>query len=329
MGANQTRREFCTWCALGLISNALPIPVYASRRRLLIGCLSTDKSESTVYVLLERELKAKLSDQGAQLDLAIREAASSPQQLVADAEELLALGPDVLICLDLDAALAAKRQRGNRGPPIVFLAHDDPLRAGLIQEYSRPGNNLTGITTFRCVDGKMVEILADSFRSRKRFGYLLDETEADPECKHVAAAAARNYHVTLTVIDVSPPGFISEMSARLAPLRLDAVVAPASRPLWQNRKQVVETLNSLRLPAIYESDLFLNEGGLMSYGPVRTDAMAQLALDVSKIIHGEAAGELAVEKPTLFDLTINLRSPNAGQYGIRASTLRRANRILQ
>jgi putative tryptophan/tyrosine transport system substrate-binding protein len=145
----------------------------------------------------------------------------------------------------------------------------------------------------------------------------------------LAAQAARDNAVELTTIDVSPPSFIGEIAARLAPLHLDAIVAPASTPIWQNRKSVVSALNALRLPAIYESEIFLNEGGLMYYGPIRTNAISQVALVVRKILQGEPAGSLPVEQPTLFELVINLRAPYAASYGIRASTLRRADRILQ
>jgi putative ABC transport system substrate-binding protein len=329
MSQSQSRRDFCRWCAMVLIADVVPSVVDAARRQVLIGLVTTGHNDSASYAELERLLKANLSDIAADLKIARREAGFSREQLLADLDEVLALRPAILICLDLTAALAAVVRRNNQQPPIVFIAHDDPLEYGLIRSYARPGNNLTGVTTFRCVDGKMVEILAEAFPARKHFGYLLDETVDNANCKHLAQEAAQNRGLTLSTIDVSAKSFIAELSAHIEAMKLDAVIAPASAPIWQNRKSVVEALNGLRLPTIYESKLFLDEGGLMSYGPIRASALAQVALDVHKIMHGEAAGDLAVEQPTLFELVINLRAPHAADYAIRASTLRRADRILQ
>jgi putative ABC transport system substrate-binding protein len=329
VAANQFRRDFCRWCAMSLVANAVPSLVDAGRRQVLIGLVTTGHNDSTSYAELERLLKVSLPDIAADLKITRREAGFSRQQLLSDLDEVLAMRPDILICLDLNAALAAVERRTNRALPIVFIAHDDPLEYGLIRSYAHPGNNLTGVTTFRCVDGKMVEILAEAFPARKHFGYLLDETVDNARCKRLAQEAAQNRGLRLSIIDVSAKSFIAEMATRLEPMGLDAVVAPASAPIWQNRKSVVDVLNALHLPAIYESELFLNEGGLIYYGPIRTSALAQVALDVRKIMHGEAAGDLAVEQPTLFELVINLHAPHASDYAIRASTLRRADRILQ
>jgi putative ABC transport system substrate-binding protein len=329
MGSTQSRRDFLRSCTLSFIATALSGSARGFHRQVLIVILSTGYTDPGFYSSLERELKDSLSDFDVALHLVRREVASTHQPTQVEVDDLLTLQPDILICLDLDAALAASKRRRGQKPPIVFLVHDDPLRYGLIESYAHPGGNLTGVTTFRCVDGKMVEYLAESFPDRKRFGYLLDESEDNTACKESGEAAARSTGTTLLVIDVSSQNFITEMPARLAPLRLDAVVAPASAPLWNNARTVVETLNGLRLPAIYESERFLNEGGLMCYGPVRKNARAQVALNVRKILRGDAAGELPVEQPTLFELVINLRAPHFVNYRIQASSLRRADRLME
>jgi putative tryptophan/tyrosine transport system substrate-binding protein len=329
MSRGLSRRAFCRWCVVAVSPDAIPYTARASRRRLLIGVLSTVQNDAAIYAELERQLKDSLPEYAEGLDIVRREAGRLRERLRSQIDELLGLHPRVLICLDLTAALTAAERRGNVDPPIVFLAHDDPLQTRLIESYARPGRNLTGVTTFRCLDGKMVEIMAEAFPSRRHFGYLLDQSVNNAQCTGLAEAAARSRGVKLSIVDVSQAGFIAEMSSRLAPLGLDAIVAPASTVLWQNPKPVVDSLNALRLPAIYEGDRFLAEGGLMYYAPIRSDAIAQVALDVRKIIQGNAAGDLPVEQPTLFELVINLRAPHAVEYDIRPTTLRRADRILQ
>jgi putative ABC transport system substrate-binding protein len=326
---------------LALVAGLLARPLMASTPgsgqgppSLLIGILTTGHMDPSRFDALEQQIRSNLPELAARLTLVSREARFIQTELVRKIDELASLHPAVLVCLDLYCANVAKaRLRGERmSTPIVFLAHADPVAGRLIESYAHPGNNLTGVTTYRCIDSKMLEILAATFPTRKRIGYLLDATDTtadDQACvEHTHRDAAR-LQVDLIRIDVSPPDFLARFSERMTPSHLDAVLAPASAPLWQNRKAVVQALNDARLPAIYESDIFLAEGGLMSYGPVQTDAIPQLAKSVSKIVRGESAGDIPVEQPTLFEFVMNLRAPHFSEFGIKAATLRRADRILE
>lgn len=212
--------------------------------------------------------------------------------------------------------------------PIVFLAHADPVASKLIQSYAHPGDGVTGVTTYRCIDAKMLEILAGTFPTRKRIAYLTDASD-DKACAEKARRDAARMRVDLIPVDVSPKDFFAGLAEHMKSLLVDAVLAPASAPLWQNARAVVHALNDAKLPAIYENDIFLTEGGLMSYGPVRADAIPQLAKSVSKILRGEPAGEIPVDQPTLFEFVINLHAPHFSEFGIKAETLRRADRVLE
>jgi putative ABC transport system substrate-binding protein len=298
----------------------------------LIAILATGHIDAGQVDLLEKQIRSNLPELAARLTLVRREAGFVEAELIRRIDELASLHPAVLVCLDLSCAnLAKARLRAeSMSIPIVFLAHADPVASHLIESYAHPGNNLTGVTTYRCIDAKMLEILADTFPTRKRIGYLLDAVDAsadDKPCVEDAQRDAARIHVDLIPIDVSPPGFAAKFPERLKSLRLDAVLAPASAPLWENRKSMVQALNDARLPAIYESDIFLAEGGLMSYGPVRTDAIPQLAKSVGKIVRGQSAGDIPVDQPTLFEFVMNLSAPHYLDFGVKAATLRRADRI--
>jgi len=332
MPASFTRRWLC---GLGLLGGGLYAlageapPTLLSGRHILIGILSTGEVEAKTNGIILAKLKAALPEFAERWSIVQRNAGFSKERLDGQVEELLRLGVDVLICLDLTAALAFIAGRPDAGPPMVFMAHDDPLACNLIQSYAKPGNNLTGVTTFRCVDGKMVEIMSAAFPKRRRVGYFLDSTVNDDACIRLAEDAAARLGIQLIKIDAAERHFVSQIGKHLRPLRLQAAIAPASTPLWQNRRLVVGSLNDLKIPVIYESGVFLSEGGLMFYGPVRTDSIAQIATDVRKILRGESAGEIPVDQPTLFELVINLGAPHASDYQISAATLQRADRILQ
>lgn len=326
------RRRLCVWSLLSLLAGAMgarPALAAVPTDEILIAVLSTGHYDESVYASLEGRLRAEVPQFAKHLKIVRREAGFSNQHLPAQADEVLSLHPKLLICTDLTAALMAVSRRRDMGPPIVFLAHDDPLANGLIQSYARPGRNLTGVTTYRCVDGKMVEIMMHAFPGRKRFGYLFDSSFNDNDCTRLAEEAATRAAVRLIPIDIADWSFSRKIAAKLEPLRLDAVIAPSSAPLWQQRRVFVSALNDLHLPVIYESELFLREGGLMYYGPIRSSELDEVAIDVKKILAGELAGDVPVEQPTLFEFVINLRAPHASDYGISASAMRRADRILQ
>jgi putative ABC transport system substrate-binding protein len=295
---------------------------------VLIGILSTGHNDPQVYRDLQMQLRRSLVR--SFVTVAIREASFSQERLAMQFNELLARDLNVLICMDLFAANFARSRRRGTNPPIVFIAHADPLASHLIHAYAEPGNNLTGVTTYRCVDGKMVEIMADAFPLRKRLGYFLDSAvREDIDCIRLADDAAIRNGIELVKIDVTSPEFLQSLLNKLRALRLDAIVAPASAVIWQNRKRVVYVANELQLPAIYESTLFLDEGGLMSYGPSDTNVFPEVVRAVGLILRGQPAGQIPVEQPTRFELVINLRAPHAREYKPNATILRRADRILE
>ena len=329
-------REGCLALLLGLLTQPLVAALASppATAPVLIGLLATGHLVPAQVDMLEKEIRTHITERRTLLTVIKRESGFVEATLERNIDELAARRPAVLVCFDLTCAAAAKARlrAANLRIPIVFLAHADPLAGHLIESYAHPGNDITGVTTYRCVDAKMLEMLVDSLSTRKRIGYLVDAASAsgdDKPCVEEAQRDAARLQVELLPIDVSPSGFAAQLPARLKSLHLDAVLAPASTPLWENRRAMVQALNETRLPAIYESDIFLAEGGLMSYGPVRTDVFSQLAKSVSKILRGESAGDIPVDQPTLFEFVMNLRAPHFADFGVKATALRRADRILE
>ncbi len=308
---------------------ATPLPGQTSP--ILIEVLATGHIDPQQFDALEQQIRGNIPDLAVRLTWERQEGGFVQADLVEKIDRLLSLHPALLVCLDLICANLAKARRSDAGlnVPIVFMAHADPVSSHLIDSYAHPGHNLTGVTTYRCIDAKMLEVLTDTFPARKHVAYLLDPVADDQSCVQEAEREAATLHVDLVPIDVSPPGFAAELRQHLKQLRLDAVLAPDSTPLWQHRQAMVQALNDSLLPVIYESEGFLTAGGLMSYGPVRTDAIPQLAKSACKIIRGESAGNIPVDQPTRFEFVMNLRTPHFAEFGIQAATLRRADRILE
>lgn len=301
---------------------------------VLIALLATGHVEANDVGTLRNRLLTGAPEFAERLTFVQREARFVEADLARMVDELAGLGPNVLVCLDLVSAAAAKRRLRDRhiDTPIVFLAHADPVANALVDDLAHPGNNVTGVSTYRCVDAKMLEFLTGAFPARRRIGYLLDGSDTsldDKACIDQARNNAAHGRVDLITIDVAGPDFLATLKTRAASLRLDAVLAPASAPIWQNRQRVVQTLNELHLPAIYESDIFLAEGGLMSYGPDRTDAFPRLADAVVKILRGSRAGDIPIDRPALFEFVVNLKAPHFQEFGVTAATLQRADRLIE
>jgi putative ABC transport system substrate-binding protein len=299
-----------------------------------VGLLATGHIEARDADALPANIVRVFPELGGHLTLVQREAKFNEANLPKLIDELMTLRPVVLVCMDLVSATVAKARLRSRGidTPIVFLAHADPVANKLIDSYAHPGLNITGVSTYHCIDSKMLALLAETFPGRRRIGYLLDASDTSADDKACVDAARRNAargNVELIPIDVSTPDFLPNLKARAASLRLEAILAPASAPIWQNRKLVVTALNELRLPVIYESDIFLAEGGLMSYGPIRTDSIPRLAEAVVRILRGTPAGDIPVDQPSLFEFVLNMQAPHFSEFGIKPTTLRRADRLLE
>ncbi|MES2295603.1 MAG: ABC transporter substrate-binding protein [Pseudomonadota bacterium] len=252
-----------------------------------------------------------------------------PARLATLARQVVLARPALIVCHDQTALTAMLAARAQAPIPIVFRAHDDPLAHGLIGSYARPGRNLTGITTYRCADDKMLEILHDALPGVRRVGFLFNASVPDGGCHARARQYAAELGMTLQEFDVASVEQVGGALAKIGGARVEAMIVPASAAVWKTRKQVVAHLNAHAIPAIYEGQAFLDVGGLMHFGAIQDDALARMARDVVKILQGESAGDIPVSQPTRFELVINMKAERARDYRLSARVLRRADRILE
>ena len=333
MSKRITRRR-CLALGFGVLARPLIAVASSAGPPVVIGVLATGWVDAKDLDALRDQIRINAPEFAAQLTVVPRDAQFVESDLPKRVDELVVLHAKLLVCLDLfSASVAQARLRSQHvDTPIVFRSHADPVANKLIDSYAHPGLNITGVSTYHCIDSKMLALLAETFPGRRRIGYLLDASDTSADDKACVDAARRNAargNVELIPIDVSTPDFLPNLKARAASMRLEAILAPASAPIWQNRKLVVPALNELRLPVIYESDIFLAEGGLMSYGPIRTDSIPRLAEAVVRILRGTPAGDIPVDQPSLFEFVLNMQAPHFSEFGIKPTTLRRADRLLE
>lgn len=317
------RRALLAAAALGLVA-----PAAGSSPRH-IACLSSPAGDSSTMSAFRTGLERIDPELAARVRFSEAFANFDAARLKQFAARLNEQQPDLILCFDFDAAQAVVATRGARAVPLVFRAHDDPLARGLIGSYARPGRNLTGITTYRCLDDKLVEIMRDTAPSARQIGFIHDGAIPDSGCNASAHDYARRHGIALRDLSVSTPRELTALLDRLGGKPVQALVVGATAVTWSMRKQLIARVNELAIPAIYEGQVFVDDGGLMQFSALRDDTFDRLARAVVHVLRRGGAGDFPVSQPMRFELVINMQARHARQYRLSAQLLRRADRILE
>jgi len=248
------------------------------------------------------------------------------------AQELVDLKVDVILTASTPAALAA--QGATRTIPIVIARGADPVASGLVTSLARPGGNVTGLTS-------MVDEL-----STKRLELL---KEVVPGIVHVAVlwsagnpthatnaplrrrmdAIAPNLKLKLAAVEVINPSELDHALGKIAGRKPDALYVFEDPVFSSNSAKIIGFAAKHRLPAIYGGVEFVRDGGLISYAP-SFDAMFKRAAGyVDRILSGANPADLPIERPTKFELVVNLKTAKALGITIPQSILLRADEVIR
>jgi putative tryptophan/tyrosine transport system substrate-binding protein len=244
--------------------------------------------------------------------------------------EVLRLKPDIIVAGDSQAAVAAKKTTATT--PIVFLNSSDPVQAGLIASFARPGGNITGVGNLgRELTEKRVELLKQAAPSIARIGVIWNLTNEVHEgmWKSAFKEIGRRSSVTLLSLGVRSASDIEPAFSRLREQRGKAVLLMPDGLFFSERNLIAKLASQNRLPSIHWSRGEVEAGGLMSYGPDRIDAARQAAVYVDKILKGAKPADLPVEQPSKFELVINLKTAKALGLTIPQSILLRADQVIE
>jgi ABC-type uncharacterized transport system substrate-binding protein len=215
--------------------------------------------------------------------------------------------------------------------PIVMAQDPDPVGAGLVASLARPGGNVTGLSNLRPeLGGKRLELLKETVPGLARVAAL--GTSAVPGTARLlreTELAATGLGVQLQFLEVRDPKDIAPAFRTASKERAGAVLVLASPLLLSRRMEIAELAARSRLPAMYYTPEFVDDGGLMSYGVSTLDLFRRAATYVDKILKGTKPADLPVEQPVKFELTINLKA--AGQIGLTvpSDVLARADRVIR
>jgi putative tryptophan/tyrosine transport system substrate-binding protein len=247
------------------------------------------------------------------------------------AVQLVNLKPAVIVADTTQAARALKKATGTI--PLVVIA-DDPVGSGFSSNLARPEGNLTGLSLVAGELGtKQLQLLEEAVPGASRVAVLGNPANPATALRlRALEAAARASGVGILPLDVRTPSEHVNAFAVMVQMHADALIdilGAADRSNSATTGRVLQLAMRHRLPAIYQSEDFVSEGGLMSYGPSLTSAFRQAATYVDKILKGAKPADLPIEQPTKFRLVINLKTAKALGLTIPLPLLGRADEVIE
>ncbi|MFQ5962488.1 MAG: ABC transporter substrate-binding protein [Candidatus Methylomirabilales bacterium] len=256
----------------------------------------------------------------------------SDQSLAEVVADLVRLNVDVIVAEGTPAIRAAKQ--ATKTIPIVMVADGDPVRAGLVASLARPGGNITGVTALVPeLNGKRLELLKEAIPVLRRLAILWNPAYANRANEwNAMQAAAQALGVELQSLEVrSRDDFKSAFEAAIRD-RAGALLVLGDPLIFAHARGIAVLAMKSRLPAIYSHWSFVmprGYGGLMSYGADDLDLAERVSSYINKILKGAKPADLPVERPTRFELWINLKTAKALGLTIPASVLFRADRVIR
>jgi ABC-type uncharacterized transport system substrate-binding protein len=269
--------------------------------------------------------------EGKNIAIEYRFAEQKSERLAELAADLVRVKVDLIVVVATPAALAAKS--ATTTIPVVMLNAGNPVGVGLIASLARPGGNITGNSGLSPeLNSKRLEILKDAIPKLARVGLMRPPGGGRPEnfqLKEIRPAALA-LKLKLEEIETLPdPKGLESAFQTAKQKQVGAIMTTSTRPFFAERKRIVELAAKYRLPAIYFQREFVDEGGLMSYGPDGTDLFRRSAVYVDKILKGANPADLPVQLATKFEFVINLKAAKQIGLTIPGRVLERANQVIK
>lgn len=278
---------------LGVLAGGEPISPDSRLGKILIGALA------------DRGYAA-----GRNLSFETRGAKGQTGKLPGLIAELKAAGAQILIAAGYPSAAAAKAAGV---ATVVFTGAGDPVATGLIESWAHPGGVVTGISDIAAtLTVKRLEILKAFSPNLKRVAMLWNQDDRAMTLRYEASAAtAEMQGLVIQPLGVREPDDFNNAFQAMDREKPDAILMVSDALMILNRKRVFDYAATRRLPAIYESDNYVRDGGLMSYGADLSESLTRAAAMVDRIFKGTRPGDIPFEQPTRYLFVMNLRVARA------------------
>jgi putative ABC transport system substrate-binding protein len=318
--------------ALGIL--AVPLTSQAQRQSTIprVGFIHPTSATATGQFLdaFRQGLRDLGYVEGETIALEVRWAEGLAERFPDLIAELMRLKIDVLVVAAAAGALAAKQARLTT--PVVFAAVTDPVGWGIIDSLARPGGNLTGtaLALGERFAGKWVELLKEAGPTITQVAVLRNPTHPVAEVfLRETQAAAQALGVRLQLFEARDHRQLEHALAKIEQEDVEALLVTPDPLFGAHRKRIVEVAARRRWPAIFYNKLFVEDGGLMAYGPNFTESFRRAAYYVDRILKGAKPADLPAEQPTKFELVINLKTAKALGLTIPPMLLYQADEVIR
>jgi len=325
------RRAFVSAVGVSLVAVPLRLAAQQPQRVPHVGYLFsfTPPEGRHLWEACRQVLRELGYVEGQNIVLEPRWADGRHERLPGLAADLVRLKVDVIVSAATPASRAAKAAA--RSIPIVIVGVGDPVKMGLIATLARPGGNVTGLSLLTTeLSGKRLELLGQIVRSMHRVAILMNpDNPVHAVFLEETRAGAQKLGVQIQALEARNPGDLERVFDAAAAERAAGLIVFDDPVLWSHRKEIVALGAKRRLPAMYGYREFVDDGGMMSYGPDRVDQYRRTAIYVDKILKGAKPADLPVEQPTKFDLVINTKTAKALGLTIPPSLLLQADQLVE
>ncbi len=321
--------------ALGASALTAPIPVFAQQQGKVwrVGFLYQGSRLSALETGRYGAFLKGMSElgyiEGRNLVIEGRYSDGKAERLPGLAAELVGTKVDVIVATGTPAYHAL--QKATSTTPVVITVGGDPVAEGFAASLARPGGNITGLVNISTeIVPKLLELLASAAPKISRVAVLLNpDNGAHPEQLKRIEAAAQKLRVNISRMGAKTPEDIERAYAAMTRERVQAVIILNDTFLVQQSQQIAILAIKHRLASISGTQEYPKAGGLMGYGPDIADNFRRAATYVDKIFKGAKPGELPIEQPTRFYLTINRNAAKALGITLSQEMLLRADRVIE
>ena len=323
------RRAFIGTLTSGLLAAPLAAEAQQAGKVYRIGVL--ERTSTTINAPNLDGFRQGLQElgyvEGKNFVIEYRSADGRDERYPGLAAELVRLKVDLILTRGTPAALAAKNATGTI--PVVITGLADPVGQGIVASLARPGGNVTGVSAIVTeLYAKRVELLRELLPRASRIAALFNMSNPSlpPAWKEIETAV-RSLGIEPQLLDVRKPEDLRPAFDGAVRQRAEALVVGLDTLTQASQRVIVDLAARHRLPAVYASMEF--SGGLVIYGVNYPDHYRRAATFAERIFKGAQPGDLPVERPTKFELVINLKTAKALSLTIPQSLLQRADRVIE
>ena len=329
MEGDPVRMHYCVGAVvLGFMTLTLAVAGQETAKVPVVGVLMVMAMPDDPVVPAIREgLRQFGYVDGTNIRIERRAAQNRMDQLPALAKELVDLGADVIVVGGEPAARAAKQESST--VPIILISFDhDPVASGLIDSFSRPTGNVTGVfsRTSELV-GKRLELLREALPKASRVAVFWDSASA----RQLEAVEPSTRALGLDLERIELRGSYDYAAAFSAARKhkAQAVVLLFSPKFTQERVRIASLALESKMPTMYQEEMSVKAGGLMSYGPSVAEMFGRSGYYIDRLLKGAKVGDLPVEQASKFRLVVNLKTAKALRLTIPQSILLRADEVIR